>query len=346
MNSTFITLAEKALLPDWLIRKGIRILNRRRLRGEASRDSEAEQERKAVFIRQLRKSPIAYRPEKPNEQHYEIPAEFYRYVLGTRMKYSCALWEEGVHSLDAAEEAMLDLTCRRAGIRDGMDILDLGCGWGSLSLWIAEHFSGSRIVAVSNSLSQREFIQRLARESGGTDIEVVTADVNEFTTHQTFDIVLSVEMFEHMRNYRLLLARISRWLKPEGRLFVHMFCHRKFSYIFETVNEDDWMSTYFFTAGLMPSDDLLLYFQDDLCVQEHWIISGMHYMKTAEAWLRNLDLNKAAAGNLFSAIYGKGEESLWLQRWRIFFMACSELFGFRHGQEWWVAHYLFNKKKP
>ncbi|MFZ5908309.1 MAG: SAM-dependent methyltransferase [Nitrospirota bacterium] len=343
MNRTLISLAEKGVIPDALIRRGIRLLNRRRLKNEEAHHSAGEKE-KSSFIHQLRLSPVATHPDKPNEQHYEIPPEFFMHILGKRMKYSCSLWSDGVQSVDRAEELMLDLTCRRAGIQDGMNVLELGCGWGSLSLWIAENFPQCRIVAVSNSRSQREYIERVCMQSKIETIQVLTADMNDFHTERRFDRIISIEMFEHMRNYDLLLSRIAQWLDVEGKLFVHIFCHREFSYIFETKDEDDWMSKYFFTAGLMPSDDLLQYFQDDLRILEHWRVPGFHYQKTAEAWLHNLDAKKEFVLPILSSVYGQGNELLWYRRWRIFFMACSELFGYRNGLEWWVAHYLFSKK--
>jgi cyclopropane-fatty-acyl-phospholipid synthase len=345
MNRPLISLAEKGIIPDALIRRGIWLLNRKRLKNEEALYSLGGNEKKSYFIHQLRQSPIAPLPDKPNEQHYEVPPEFFMHILGKRMKYSCSLWSDGVQSLDQAEESMLDLTCRRAGIQDGMNVLELGCGWGSLSLWIAKNFPRCRIVALSNSRSQREYIETVCRLSKIETICVLTADMNVFHTEQRFDRILSIEMFEHMRNYHLLLSRIAQWLNAEGKLFVHIFCHRKFSYIFETKNEDDWMSKYFFTAGLMPSDDLLLHFQDDLRVSEHWRIPGFHYQKTAEAWLQKLDATKELVLPILSRVYGKGNELLWFQRWRIFFMACAELFGFYNGKEWWVSHYLFSKSK-
>ena len=345
MNRTLISLAEKGLIPDALIRRGIRLLNRKRLKKEEAHYPVGENKKKSSFIHQLRLSPIAFHPEKPNEQHYELPPEFFMHILGKRMKYSCSLWSDGVQSLDQAEESMLDLTCRRAGIQDGMNVLEVGCGWGSLSLWIAENFPRCRIVAVSNSRSQREYIETVCRLSKKGNITVLTADINDFHTDQRFDRILSIEMFEHMRNYHLLLSRIAQWLNAEGKLFVHIFCHRKFSYIFETKDENDWMGRYFFTAGLMPSDDLLRHFQDDLSILEHWLVPGFHYQRTAEAWLQNLDEQKERVLPILRSVYGQENELLWFQRWRIFFMACAELFGFNDGKEWWVSHYLFSKSE-
>jgi cyclopropane-fatty-acyl-phospholipid synthase len=331
---------ERDLLPDWLIRWGIRRLLAARLRQEREGGVEAQAARLMSFVEQLRNSPIAIRPDAANEQHYEVPAEFYRQVLGPSMKYSCALWS-GASGLEEAENAMLDLTCRRARLEDGQDVVELGCGWGSLSLFMAGRYPNSRILAVSNSRSQKEFIGGEAARRGLTNLEVVTADMNDFDTARRFDRIVSVEMFEHMRNYGELLRRISSWSRPDALLFVHVFAHSRFAYPFEVRDASDWMAQYFFTGGLMPSDDLLLHFQNHFRIRERWRVSGVHYQKTAEAWLERLDRRRDQVLSLFARVHGEREALRWLVRWRVFFMACAELFGYAQGKEWTVSHYLF-----
>lgn len=346
MIDLLIDMTERGVIPNSLVRIGIRHFCKDRLRSlqqiETHQTSSLND-----YVEMLKKSPVAIATDSANEQHYEVPTEFFLLSLGSHLKYSCAYWPENCDSLDMAEKLALDTTMERAEIKDGMSILELGCGWGSLTLSMAKKFPNSIITAISNSSSQREFILAQAQKHQLNNIEVLTEDISQLEKipgKNNFDRVVSVEMFEHLRNYQTILARIKDWLAPQGKLFVHIFTHHKYPYLFETEGADNWMGKYFFTGGQMPSHSLLRSFQNDLKLEKEWQWDGTHYQKTSEAWLKNLEANKDQVLKLFDEAYGAKDSLRWYNRWKVFYLAVAELFGFKNGTEWGVSHYLFAKE--
>ena len=343
MIKKLIDLAEKGIMPDFLIRSGIKRMQKERLLWEKSRSISSVEEHHQNWVNEMKGSSIAYVPEKANEQHYEVPPAFFVNALGKHLKYSSGYWPEGVATLDDSELAMLKLSADRAEITNGDKVLELGCGWGSLTLYMAENYPKSHITAVSNSKDQRLFIEKKCQERGFENVKVITADMNEFTIDEKFERIVSVEMFEHMRNYEHLLDKVSSWLQPGGKLFIHIFTHKTLVYPFTEDGEGDWMGKNFFSGGIMPSHQLLLYFQKKLNIEMSWRFNGSHYEKTSLAWLNKMDSNKNEIMAIFSETYGAENASVWFQRWRIFFMACEVLFGYDNGREWGVSHYRFVK---
>ena len=342
-STTSTYCSERGLVPDRLLRVGIRRLCTDRLRSERAGGMDAQASRFSHRIEELKRSPIAVHTDDANTQHYELPSNFFKLCLGPRLKYSACYYPAGTESLAEAEIAMLELYGERAELRDGQHILELGCGWGSLTLWMAEKYPNSRITAVSNSHSQRAHIEGQCRDRGLANVRVITQDVNVLALERAqFDRCVSVEMFEHMRNYEALLRRIGGWLRPGGKLFVHIFAHRTYMYPFEVEGEDNWLGRHFFTGGLMPASDTLLWFQNDLRIEQRWHMDGTHYQRTANHWLAEQDRQHEAVGKVLEKAYG-ASAPLWSQRWRMFWMACAELFGYAEGQEWLVAHYRFNR---
>ena len=336
-------LAERGLLPDTLLRLGIRRLCAQRLADESAGGPEVQARRFERRLQELRDSPVAIHTDAANRQHYELPPAFFRLCLGKRFKYSSCFYATGDETLDQAEEAMLALYGERAQLANGQDILELGCGWGSLTLWMAERYPQSRITAVSNSRPQREHIEAQCRERGLANVRVITRDVNDLALDAgSFDRCVSIEMFEHMHNYTRLLRNIRGWLRPGGQLFVHIFAHRTLMYPFETEGDDNWMGRHFFTGGLMPAADTLAFFQDDLVLRQRWLVDGTHYERTSNHWLANQDANRDEVMAVLRDAYGD-QAGLWFQRWRMFWMACAELFGYDGGREWLVAHYRFER---
>jgi len=340
--NTLIKWIEKGYLPDLLVRMGIRRLIKQRLVDEHADDVEVSSQRYYEFLQELKASALALETDKANEQHYEVDADFYHYALGARRKYSSCYYPAN-ETLDQAEEAMLALYIERGEFKDGQNILELGCGWGSITLYLAEKFPNSAITAVSNSNSQRRYIMSQAKARGFDHVEIITCDINELSLHQKFDRVISIEMFEHVRNYQSLFENIASWLKDDGKMFVHVFCHRFLMYPFLTEGDDNWMGQHFFSGGQMPAAETFYHFQQRLKIERRWLNSGQHYEKTANHWLNNMDKNKAHIMPIFERVYA-ADAKLWFQRWRIFFMSCAELFGYDNGQEWLVAHYLFKKQ--
>ena len=334
MTRFLLSLAESGFIPDALIKIAARYISNRRL------NEQSDDENKDKIISVLSRGVVAEKTHNANEQHYEVPPEFFNYVLGTNLKYSCSLFDDA-DSLDDAEESMLKLYIDRADIKDGHEVLDLGCGWGSFSLYVAERYPDINITSVSNSSDQIAYIKNEAHEKGLSNIKAFRMDVNNLELNKKFDRIVSIEMFEHLRNYKLILNYLNHALKPDGKLFIHIFCHKKLTYLYEMKNNFDWMTKYFFQGGIMPSKDIFQYFEDELEIINQWDINGNHYSKTCKAWLNNHYKNKKKILDIFEKHYD--EPKIWFNRWRIFFLSCEAFFALNNGREYFVAHYLFKK---
>ncbi|KAK9081550.1 hypothetical protein Syun_030874 [Stephania yunnanensis] len=335
---------ERALLPDMVVRRLTRLLLAARLRQGYKPSSQLQLSDLLHFAQSLQDMPIAIRTDKAKEQHYELPTSFFNLVLGKNMKYSCCSFLDKTSTLEDAENAMLELYCERAQLKDGHTVLDVGCGWGSLSLYIAQKYTNCKVTGICNSMTQKARIEEKCRELQVHNVEIIVADISAFEMEGTFDRIFSIEMFEHMKNYKELLKKISKWMTQEGLLFVQYFCHKTFAYHFEDLSDDDWITRYFFTGGTMPSANLLLYFQEDVSVLNHWLVNGKHYAQTSEEWLKRMDHNLTSIKPIMESTYGKAEAVKWTVYWRTFFIAVAELFGYNNGEEWMVAHFLFKKK--
>jgi cyclopropane-fatty-acyl-phospholipid synthase len=332
--STIIGTAERVPLPDALVRAGINRLCSRTAAKFAASDGSSD----AAFADEMAARAIAEYTDEANAQHYEVPAAFFALVLGPNRKYSACFYREPASTLQEAEEEALRQTVDHADLADGQSILELGCGWGSLSLWMARQFPNANILAVSNSNSQREYIEAQAAERGLSNIEIVTQDMNVFHPARKFDRIVSVEMFEHMMNWRDLMMRVNSWLAPGGRFFMHIFTHRSGAYLFDRADGEDWIAQHFFTGGVMPSHHLIRQYADLFTVEKEWRWSGVHYQRTALDWLANFDRNREEIEAILQSVYG-GETALWMRRWRWFFLATAGLFGYADGSEWGVSHY-------
>jgi cyclopropane-fatty-acyl-phospholipid synthase len=337
--SNSVNKLQDAPFPDFITRPAIALLVANARKALKTPPSDAE----ATFAREMAERPVAEFTDAANQQHYELPARFFELCLGKHRKYSSCFYESDEASLDEAEASALRITCEHADIRDGQSILELGCGWGSLSLWMAERYPNANITAVSNSHSQKAAIDETARRRGLTNLTIITADMNIFTMDRTFDRIVSVEMFEHMANWRALLTRSRNWLKPEGRMFIHVFSHIDAPYRFEVSDQSDFIAQHFFTGGVMPSHGLMRQYGDLLKVEDEWRWSGTHYQRTADDWLDNFDMHEEEIRGLMTGVYGAANAPLWMRRWRRFFMATAGLFGDSDGQVWGVSHYRLKR---
>ena len=335
MSRLLLLLAESGFIPDALIKIAARYISTRRLNEGNTHDN------KKTIISELSKGVVAEKTYDANEQHYEVPAEFFNQVLGVNLKYSCSFFND-VNSLDEAEESMLELYIQRADIKNGHEVLDLGCGWGSFSLYVAEKYPNTNITSVSNSNDQITYIKNEAHKRGLSNIKAFRMDVNKLDLNKQFDRIVSIEMFEHLRNYKLILNSLNNALKLDGRLFIHIFCNKKLTYFYEMKNNLDWMTKYFFQGGIMPSKDIFEYFEDDLEIINQWNINGNHYSKTCRAWLSNHYKNKKKILDIFQKHYDNPK--IWFNRWRIFFLSCEAFFALNNGEEYFVSHYLFKKR--
>ncbi|CAM8970204.1 unnamed protein product [Rhodiola kirilowii] len=338
-----LTSLERNLLPDAVVRRLTRLLLASRLRSGYRSSAELQVSDLVQFVKSLREMPIAIKTDEPKVQHYELPTSFFKLVLGKHLKYSCCYFEDKSSTLDDAEKAMLEIYCERAQLKDGHSVLDVGCGWGSLSLYIAQKYSNCKVTGICNSTTQKAHIEDQCRNLQLENVTIIVADISTFDMEASFDRVFSIEMFEHMKNYKELLKKISNWMKEDSLLFVHYFCHKAFAYHFEDLSDDDWITRYFFTGGTMPSTNLLLYFQEDVSIVDHWLVNGRHYSQTSEEWLKKMDQNLAVIKPIMIATYGKDESVKWTVYWRTFFISVAELFGYNNGEEWMVAHFLFKK---